>query len=150
MDGWSDFSYYLPEILLAILVTIALGWVILVIRDLFRRSKGGITCLHCKGVSNKISRHPYLFLLPISFGDKYEHAASYLPSHMIPISRKEEIPTGRRACWVEVYSCPQCDTKQVLITDFLQVRGTEHLEGSYHLPYEPFYSLIEAWKQTQL
>ena len=57
MDGWSNFSYYLPEILLAILVTIALGWVILVIRDLFRHSKGGITCLHCKGVSNKISRH---------------------------------------------------------------------------------------------
>ena len=147
MNRLHDIGFYLPEIIFAVLVTVALIGVILMVRDQFRYSNGKITCLHCKGASNKISRHPYLFFLLFSFGDQYEDAASYLPSHMTPISRKEDIPTGRRACWIEVYSCPQCSSKQVMITDFLQVRGTEHSKGTYVLPYAPFYSLIEAWKQ---
>ena len=145
-----ELSYYLPEIILLVLVTIALLWGILVIRDLLRHSRGNVTCLHCKGASSKISRYPYLFLLPLSFGEQYEDAEHYLPAHMVPIAGKEEIPTRRRACFVEVYRCPQCDTRQVAVTDFLQVRGREYPKGSYTLPYEPFYHLIEEWKRNQL
>ena len=141
-----NLTYYLPEILFGVLVAAALIWGILLIRSLYLNSKGKATCRHCKGVASKTSEQPYLFLLPISFGAKYEDAENYLLSHMKPIREKSQIPSGRRACWVTVYCCQKCNRKQVEITDFLQVRGNENLEGTYTFSYEPFEPFIQQWK----
>lgn len=141
-----NLTYYLPEILLGGLAATALIWGILFVRSLLLNSKGKTACRHCKGIASKTSEHPYLFLLPISFGVKYEDPEHYLISHMEPILSKSQIPSGRRACWVTVYCCPKCGSRQVEVTDFLQVRGEECLEGTYIFSYEPFQPLIERWK----
>lgn len=140
-----DFTYYLPELLLGGAVAAFLIWGAFFARELFRHSRGGATCVHCQAAASKITTPPYLFLLPISFGAKYEDAQNYLLTHMKPILGKEEIPSGRRACHVEVCQCSKCGKKQVQVTDFLQVRGEETLEGTYHFPLEPFQPLLSRW-----
>lgn len=141
-----NITYYLPELLLGGAVAAFLIWGIFFARDMFRYSRGGATCMHCQSVASKVTTPAYLFLLPVSFGAKYEDAQNYLLSHMKPILGKEEIPSGRRACHVEVYQCGKCGKKQVQVTDFLQVRGEESLEGTYIFPFEPFQQLLSRWE----
>lgn len=142
-----DFTYYLPEILLGCAVAALLIWGIFFARDMFRYSRGGATCIHCQSAASKVTTPPYLFLLPISFGTKYEDPQNYLLTHMRPILGKGEIPSGRRACHVEVLQCGKCGKRQVQITDFLQVRGEETLEGTYTFPIEPFGPLLSRWDE---
>lgn len=141
-----ELTYYLPEIMFGVFALVAIIWGILFVRDMVRRSGGKATCTHCKGNASKLTSPPYLFLLPISFGTKYDNPESYLRSHMVPILRKDRIPTGRRACHVDVYQCEKCGKKQVIITDFLQVRGDESVEGTYVYPYENFEPLLKRWE----
>ena len=61
--------------------------------------------MYCKAEAAKALPRTYLFLLPVSFGDTYENAEKYLLTHMTPIMGREQIPSGRRACKVEVHSC---------------------------------------------
>lgn len=139
-------TYYLPEIILAVVVAAVLIWGVCFIREMVLHSKGKTTCVYCKHSTSKVSSKKYLFLLPISFGTTYEDAKHYLPSHLRPIMGTDQIPTGRRACWVELYTCSKCGKEQVAVTDFLLVRGTEDVKGTYQLPYEPFQNLIERWE----
>lgn len=129
-----ELTYYLPEIVFGVFALVAIIWGILFVRDMVRRSGGKATCTHCKGNASKLTSPPYLFLLPISFGTKFDNPESYLRSHMVPILRKDRIPTGRRACHVDVYRCEKCGKKQVIITDFLQVRGGRVCGGHLCLP----------------
>lgn len=141
-----ELAYYLPEIIFGGFALVAIIWGILFIRDMIRHSGGKATCVGCKGTASKLTTPQYLFLLPISFGTKYDDPESYLRSHMVPILRKDQIPTGRRACHVDVYQCEKCGKKQVNITDFLQVRGEESLEATYAFPYENFEPLLKRWE----
>ena len=141
-----SFTYYLPTIIFAAVVIAALIWVIWIVRDVIRAGKGEVTCMYCKAAASKVSNREYLFLIPVFFGEKYENEESYLCSHMKPIMRKDQIPSGQRACRVKVYNCSKCDKKQVGITDFLQVREEESIKGGYVFAYEPFRHLIEDWE----
>ncbi len=87
-------TYYLPEILFGCLAIVAILWGIMFIWSIFLSSKGKCSCRHCKGIASKTSEPPYLFLLPISFGTKYEDSEHYLASHIQPISDKSQIPSG--------------------------------------------------------
>ncbi len=142
-------AYYLPEIIFVIALAVALIWGIFFVRDLGRTKKGESTCIYCKAAAAKISPYTYLFLIPVSFGETYENAEKYLLSHMKPIAGKEKIPTGMRACYVEVYNCSRCDKKHVVVKDFLQVRGEDYIKGTYEFAYEPFRPLLEAWEQKE-
>lgn len=141
-----ELSYYLPEIIFGVLALAAVIWGVLLIRDLIRHSGGKTTCMHCKAAASRMETPPYLFLLPVSFGAKYEDPEAYLLSRMQPILNKDQIPTGRRACHVEVYQCGKCAGKQVVITDFLQVRENESPEGTYVFAYETFAPLLRRWE----
>ena len=91
-------TYYLPQIIFGILAAVVLVWLVFFIRELILRSHGKAVCIHCKKAAEKVSPEPYLFLLPVSFGDKYEDAEQYLPSHMRPIaSEQEDVPAGWRS-----------------------------------------------------
>ena len=68
-----------------------------------------------------------LFLLPCWHGESYQPSAEYyLRNCSGPIAGVEEIPTGRRACRVQLCRCPQCGVRRVMVQDFLQVRGAEY------------------------
>lgn len=138
-------TYYLPEIMFVLLVIGAVILAVCFFRDLSRGKKGESTCVYCKAAASKVSQQPYLFLLPVFFGEQYEDAENYLLSNMVPIMGKEQIPNGRRACYVEVHACSQCDKKQVVITDFLQVRGEDYIKGNYVFSYEKFRPLLEGY-----
>lgn len=142
-----DFTYYLPEILFGTMALAAVIWAVALVIDLSRAKKGEASCVHCKGTAVKEGYGPCLFLLPLHFGEKYEDSQEYLRTHMKPIYSKDQIPTGMRACWLEVYRCERCDKRQVKITDFLQVRGEESIKETYVFPYEPFRSLVEQWRE---
>lgn len=141
-----QFTYYLPSLILGAVVVVALIWGVGVVRDLIRGRRNEITCIYCKTAASKTSSHAYLFLIPVFFGEKYEDAENYLRSHMRPIQGKAQIPSGQRACRVEVYTCPKCDKTLVHITDFLLVRGEEYIKDAHIFPYEPFRPLLTAWE----
>lgn len=112
-------SYYLPVIVIGAVIVAAVVFGIYFIREYLRIRKDGSTCIYCNAEAAKDSPRIYLFLLPVSFGDTYDNAEQYLLSHMVPIRERGQIPTGRRACKVEVHSCKKCSKRQVVIEDFL-------------------------------
>lgn len=142
-----DVTYYLPEIVFGVLALIVVIWAVALVMDLMRGKNGEGTCIHCKGKTVKDGYGPCLFLLPLHFGEMYEDSEEYLRTHMKPIFSKDQIPTGTRACWVEVYRCERCDKRQVKITDFLDVRGEENIKKTCEFPYETFRPLVEQWRE---
>lgn len=142
-----EFTYYLPEILFGILALAAVIWGVSLIIDLSRGKKGEASCIHCKGTAVKEPYGPCLFLLPLHFGETYEDSEEFLRRNMKPINSKEQIPTGMRACWLDVYRCRRCDKRQVQITDFLDVRGEENVKKCYNFSYETFRPLVEQWRE---
>ena len=140
-------SYYIPVVIVLVLGIVAVFWLVLFIRNFVREKKGQTTCIKCKAAAPKTTQYPYLFLIPVSFGDTYDNAENYLRTHMVPIPGKQQIPTGQRACKVEVFDCPNCGGRQVEITDFLQVRGEDYAKGYYDFAYEEFRPLLEQWEK---
>ena len=108
--GW---IYYMPEILFVIAAVIAVFGVISLIRALAADTEGKILCRKCQAPAVKSSTRTYLFLIPASFEQEYGDPEGYLSRNMKPIAGKEQIPTGRRACWLEVFTCTKCDERQV-------------------------------------
>ncbi|MCM1182666.1 MAG: hypothetical protein NC337_04740 [Roseburia sp.] len=142
--------YYIPGVIVLVLGAVAVFWLFTLIRNILRGKRGQSTCIKCKAAASKTTRCPYLFLIPVSFGDGYADAENYLRTHMVPISGTWQIPTGQRACRVEVFDCPKCGGRQVEITDFLQVRGKEVHEGCYEYAYEEFRPLLEQWENMNI
>ncbi len=142
-----EVTYYLPEILFGVLGLAAVIWAVALVTDLIRGKYGETSCIHCRGKAVKEGYGPCLFLLPLHFGETYEDSEEYLRTHMKPIYSKEQIPTGMRACWLEVYRCERCDKQQVKITDFLDVRGEESIKKTCVFPYETFRPLVEQWRE---
>lgn len=141
-----DLTYYLPAIVILIFIAAIVVAGISIAKERQREKRGVSACIYCKADAPRISQDTYLFLIPIFFGDTYEDAQNYLLSNMKPIGGTEQIPTGMRACYVEVYLCPRCDKKHVAVRDFLRVRGEDHIQRIYRFPYEAFRPLLEGWE----
>lgn len=140
-------SYYIPAAAVVAAAAVALCWGAIFIRNLIREKRGRTACIKCKAVGPRAAAYPYLFLIPVVFGKTYGCAQEYLRTHMTPILSKRQIPTGQRACRVEIFECPRCGARQVEITDFLQVRGEEYAQGHYAFDYEAFAPLLEDWER---
>ncbi len=145
----ANLSYYLPILIIVVVIGVVLVFGIYFLREYLRIRKNGSTCIYCKAEAAKESPRTYLFLLPISFGDTYDNAEKYLLSHMAPIMGREQIPTGRRACKIEVHLCSKCNKRQVVIEDFLLVRGEDYMKEYYKFSYEKFYPLLERWEEME-
>ena len=145
----ADLSYYLPILIIVIVIGVVLVFGVYFLREYLRIRKNGSTCIYCKAEAAKESPRTYLFLLPISFGDTYDNAEKYLLSHLVPIMGREQIPTGRRACNREVHLCSKCNTWQVVIEDFLLVRGEDYMKEYYKFSYEKFHPLLERWEEME-
>lgn len=144
-----SFSYYLPIIVVIVVIAAVIIFGRSFIREYLRIKKNGSTCMYCKAEAAKVLPRTYLFLLPISFGDTYDDAEKYLLSHMVPIMGKDQIPTGRRACKIEVHGCSKCSKRQVVIEDFLLVRGEDYMKEYYVFDYEKFRPLLDAWEALE-
>ena len=143
-----DLIDYLPAIVIPIVILAVVVAGISIAKERRREKRGESACIYCKADAPRISQYTYLFLIPVFFGDTYEDAQNYLLSHMKPIRGTEQIPTGMRACYVEVYHCPRCDKKHVAVRDFLRVRGEDHIQRIYRFPYESFRPLMDSWEQN--
>lgn len=100
-----------------------------------------IKCKQCKGTMT--SRKQYLALLPVFFDETYEASAVYYQNCTIPIESEEEIPTGRRACYIHVFQCENCGKKLISVVDFLKVREQFLIKGGENYPYDDFRTYIE-------
>lgn len=144
MNEWSD---WLIVVIFAAGIVVLLVVTILNARARLREKRGESVCIFCKALASRISQKPYLFLIPVFFGEFYEDEENYLRTHMKPIGGTEQIPTGMRACYVEVYHCPRCDKRHVVVKDFLRVRGEDYTKRVYRFPYESFRPLLDGWEQ---
>lgn len=97
-------------------------------------------CSKCKGLMQTEST--YLYLLPISFGVEHEECAEYYLNNAVPINDEEEIPTGRRACYIKVLRCGDCSRREVSVIDFLKVREDEVPKSAGRYPYEQFQEFL--------
>lgn len=144
----SIIGIYIIGIITAFIAVVVIYVIFCVARHSTREKRGQSTCMKCKAAADRASQYRYLFLLPISFGDTYSDAENYLRNHMRPIMNKNQIPSGQRACWIDIFECSRCGTKQVDITDFLQVRGEEYAKAYHKFAYESFRPLIDAWTEV--
>lgn len=53
---------------------------------------------------------------------------AYYKTHLAPVGRKSDIPTGMYACGLILYRCPYCGFTAVKLCVFLPVRGEEKVE----------------------
>ncbi len=56
----------------------------------------------------------------------------YYITHLVPVERKAEIPTGMYACGIIAYRCPQCGHRAVKLSAFLPVRDEEKVEQALY------------------
>lgn len=141
--GWLS---YLPEVM-AVIGLIGVAWfVVHLIGQILHTAHGTSQCPDCRGKMYREETVPYLFLLPVFFGDTYENTETFLLRNLTPIASLDDIPSGQRAVRAVIYRCSVCNKKQVEFTDFLLVRGSEDVRGSRQFSYEPFAGLLNDWK----
>lgn len=121
-------------------ITKLFGWLLYFINK--HTDSETIKCKQCKGVMT--SRKQYLALLPVFFDEEHEESAAYYLNNMITIEDEEEIPTGRRACYIHVFQCGSCANKLISVVDFLKVREQFLIKGGDTYPYEEFRTYIES------
>lgn len=56
----------------------------------------------------------------------------YYKTHLKPVRRKADIPTGMYACGLILYRCPWCGHSAVKLSTFLPVRGEEKVEEAFY------------------
>lgn len=93
-------------------------------------------CSKCKGSMQMESEN--LYVLPVSFGDEHPENAEYYIKNAVQIADEQEIPTGRRACYIRVFRCGDCGFRNVSVIDFLKVREDQLLKGAACYTYEEF------------
>lgn len=74
--------------------------------------------------------HKQLYALPdLTVGHYSSHESpEYYRKHLVPVTKKAEIPAGIYACGLHAYRCPQCGHRRVQLTVFLPVREEEKTE----------------------
>lgn len=74
--------------------------------------------------------HKQLYALPDLTVDHYisHETADYYREHLVPVSKKAQIPPGMYACGLHAYRCPNCGHRRIKLTTFLPVRDQEKIE----------------------
>ena len=101
--------------------------------DWLKRIFFGDGCSKCGSRVPPVLINKRLFALPTMTVGHSTHlweegAAEYLIQHLVPISKKAEIPAGMYACGVVSYRCPECGYHWVQADIFLPVRDQEKHE----------------------
>ena len=84
------------------------------------------------------------FFVWAGFDEGHEESAAYYLNHTVPIESEDDIPTGRRACYIYVFQCGNCTNRLISVVDFLKVRDQFVVKGGDTYPYEDFKSYIET------
>ena len=84
------------------------------------------------------------FFVWAGFDEGHEESAAYYLNHTVPIESEDDIPTGRRACYIHVFQCGNCTNRLISVVDFLKVRDQFVVKGGDTYPYEDFKSYIET------
>ena len=89
-------------------------------------------CSVCTSEMEVIYRQ--LYALPtMTVGHYISHdEPEYYKAHLVPVSRKAEIPTGMYACGIKAYRCPNCGHRAVKLSVFLPVRDIEKAEQNLY------------------
>ncbi len=102
-----------------------------------------IKCPKCKSVMTENSS--YLYLLPVYFSDTYKGSSSYFINNAIPINSEYEIPSGRHACYMNIFICSRCGHHIVSVVDFLKVRDEKIIKHASLFPYSEFGSFFTTY-----
>lgn len=88
----------------------------------------------CKeGSTEMLEKHRQLYMLPMTVGNYVSHKeANYYKKNLIRVNRKADIETGKYACGIISYKCPNCGHRMTKLCIFLPVRDQEkHEENVY-------------------
>lgn len=83
-----------------------------------------------------------IFLIPVWTDHTYEASADFFLARACPLGEEDAIPTGQRACRMEVYQCQQCGARQVRVVDFLLSRDVVLEQAEYVYDYAPFAQML--------
>lgn len=67
---------------------------------------------------------------------------SYYKTHLTPVERKRDIPTGMYACGLTLYRCPHCGHTAVKVSVFLPVREVEKIEDGFYFEQRELDSFV--------
>lgn len=106
-----------------------------------KESEKGLDCDACRTKLENTESH--LYLIPVYFDHGHENSAQYYAANARPIADRELIPSGQRACWMHIFTCPTCGSKKVSVVDFLRVRDQDLPKGGGVFPYGDFGRFFE-------
>lgn len=98
-------------------------------------------CTRCKGPMQMEKEN--LYVLPVSFGETHKECAEYYLNNAARIGTLQDIPTGRRACFIRVFRCATCGYRDVTVIDFLKVREEMVPKSAGCYEYEQFRGFLQ-------
>lgn len=119
-----------------------LSIIVIVIAKIFSIFDSSLKCKKCKCKMKQKQSQEFYYLIPIWLDDEYEVTESFYLNNLQLIQNKQQIPTGQRACKMQIYQCEHCGDKKVCIIDFLNVRGHESERNVVVFEYKPFEGLL--------
>ena len=84
-----------------------------------------------------------LYLIPAFFEDEHEESPAYYLENAQEIATEEDIPSGRRACYMKVFRCPSCGIRHVEVSEFLRTSTMKTLHNFGIYEYEQLQELLE-------
>ena len=141
MDGVSYWAW-IPGIILFLVVFARYIWPLIVRAVVKSAEKKGNICDACKGKMLEVREH--LRLLPVHFDQSHVCSADYYIHSTMPIQDITEAPTGNRVCRIFLLQCQTCGRKEVVVIDFLPVRGQEIIKNADVFSYEEFREFYES------
>lgn len=140
MDGVSYWAW-IPGIVLFLVIFARYIWPLIVRAVIRLAEKKGNICDVCKGQMIEVREH--LRLLPVHFEHSHICSADYYIHSTMPIQDMSEVPTGNRVCRIFLLQCQTCGRKEVVVIDFLPVRGQEIIKNADSFSYEEFREFYE-------
>jgi len=98
-------------------------------------------CKKCKTNMDIIASK--LYLIPVFFDKAHEKSPAYYLENAQEIATEEDIPSGRRACYMKVFRCPSCGIRHVEVTEFLRTSTMKTLHDFEIYEYEQLQELLE-------
>lgn len=98
-------------------------------------------CKKCKTNMDIITTK--LYLIPVFFEAPHEESPAYYLENAQEIATEEDIPSGRRACYMKVFRCPSCGGRHVEVSEFLRTSTMKTLHNFGIYEYEELRELLE-------
>lgn len=84
-----------------------------------------------------------LYLIGAYIDQTHPETKEFYQSTAVRLMNENEIPSGRRTCYMSVFRCQECGQRRVHVLDFLRVRENDIIKGGAEFRYDEMGEFFE-------